>query len=483
MRKYILPGAAILALLLLLSIGLIELIFVPQGSAFSETENRLLAERPAFSVPAYLQGTFADGLESFLSDRFPARAGIIRATQNIRQIGNLASLDDYMRVAENDVADMQYREEIPDDEAIVTPRPTRTPEPTEEPTPALPTVPPTADAGTAAETSEPTPTEEPTPTPAPTPTPRPTKPPAELSDYPSEMHCKSVSGDGKRTIYTGERYRLQKICALLDAYASLLPDGGVVTFTIVPYSARANRLLTYQDPKGFSSEIEPFIHAMTADNVAAFCTVELLAEPLIKGDYVFFRSDMHWTPYGAYLVIGRMMEEAGETLPPYEAFPKEQETPFFGTIYRDNPTKQMKENPDTLDIVTPTHSVRVLRYETAERYQEIPLINRDANERDRYTVYLGGPGNLTVIERTDGGSGENKACLLVTDSYGLCTAPFFAEVYDRVLLYDPRYYTKKQIGSVSELVERYAVTDIYVIVGDSHAFKDENFFPSCNSQF
>ena len=477
MRKFILPAAAVLALLLLFAVGIYELIFVPSGEAFSETENRLLAERPDLSGSSYLDGSFADGVESFLSDRFPWRAGIIRTSQAIRDAGSFATWEDYVKVAENDVADMQYQEELSDDERIVTPRPTRTPAPTEPPTPD-----PTP-AGSLSPGQSSAPTPDPTPTPVPSPTLRPTKPPADASDFPKEMKCTLLSGEATSVIYKGERKRLQKIAALLDAYASLLPEDGVLTFTVVPYSTRANRLSAYRDPQGFSSEIEPFIHAVTEDRVAAFCTAELLAEPLIHGEYVFFRSDMHWTPYGAYLVVSRMMEEAGETLPPYDAFPKEQEYPFLGTIYRDKPTNQMRDNPDTLDIVSPTHPVRVLRYETAETYSEIPLIKTDAHARDRYTVYLGGPGNLAVIERTDAGDGEKKTCFVITDSYGLCTAPFFAEVYDRVIVYDPRYYKKAQMGSVADLIEKNEVMDIYVIVGDSHALSEDGYFASCNNQF
>lgn len=478
MRKYVLPAAALIALVLLFLAGAYELFLVPGGPAFSETENRMLAELPAFTLSGFFDRSFSDGTESFLSDRFPMRAGIIRTTQSLRQIGNLASFDDYMRVAENNVADMQYQEEQSELEQIVTPRPARTAEPTPEPT-----VVPTESAAAVSGTPETAETPEPTATPEPTPTPRPTKAPVNAADFPSQMRCRMLSGEGSRTVYEGEKSRLSKIAALLDAYASLLPEDGVVTFTIIPYSSRANRLLTYRDPQGFSSEIEPFIQAVTANNVSAFCTVELLSEPLLKGEYVFFRSDMHWTPYGAYLVISRLMKEAGETLPPYDAFPKAQEYPFLGTIYRGNPTKQMKDNPDTLDIVTPIHPYRVLRYETSEQYREIPLIVPEASESDRYTVYLGGPGNLTVIERTDGGSGENKACFVLADSYGLCTVPFFAEAYDRVVLYDPRFYTKKQLGPVSDAIERFGVTDIYVMVGDTHTFFDDTFFASCNSQF
>ncbi|MBQ5991631.1 MAG: hypothetical protein IJL62_03680 [Clostridia bacterium] len=479
MRKIILPLAALLALLLLFGVGLYELVFASGAPAFSEEENRMLAERPSLSLASLADGTFTDAFEKFLSDRFPGRTGMIRASQELRQIGSFASWDDYVQVAENDAADMEFQQELPEEEAIVTPRPARTAAPTEIPTPE-----PTAPAATEAAGSDaPVDTPEPTPVPEPTASPRPKKAPANVSAFPDTLRCKLLSGETNRDLYRCQKSALQKICTLFDAYASLLPEDGIFAVTIVPYSSAANRLMTYKNPKGFTSDVEPFIEAVTADNVAAFCAVDLLCEPLMQGEYVFFRTDIHWTPYGAHKVVSRMMEEAGEMLPPYESFPREQEDPFLGTIYRNNPTKQMKNHPDTLDILTPAKAVRVRRYTTPDKYAEIPFIDRNAPSGDRYKVYLGGPnGNLTVIEQTGEEIERPKTCFLITDSYGLCTAPFFAEVYDRVLVYDPRFYNKNQMGSVSGIIEQYGVTDIYLIVGDLHAF-DDSYFKLCNNHF
>ena len=477
-KNRILLAAACLVLLLLLAAAVYELL-LPAGPVFSERENRMLTERPAFSWKTFFDGSFADDLEKYLADRFPCRMGFIDFTRKLRQVGSLATWEDYAQVAESDVADMQDQpdvEELP----MVTPRPTRTPAPTPTATP-VPTPAPTPDPMA---TLTPTDTPDPTATPVPTPTPRPTKPPANANDFPVELRVDIIDGTEKRRSFAYMRYKIKQQCSLFDAYASLLPEDGIFALTIVPNASRANVLLLVQDPKGMASEVEPFIHAMTADNVAALSTADILSAPMLAGEYVYFRSDMHWTPYGAYLVVSRMLAEAGETLPPYDAFPKTQEYPFLGTLYRDSLNKQMEANPDTLDILTPIHPVRVRRYTSPEKFDEVPFINDNASPRDRYTVYLGGPkGNWTVVERTDVPEDSfEKTCLVISDSYGLCAMPFFAQAYDRAILYDARYYERYVMGAVSGLIESWGVQDIYMILGDVH-FSEETFCRLCNAEF
>ena len=55
------------------------------------------------------------------------------------------------------------------------------------------------------------------------------------------------------------------------------------------------------------------------------------------------------------------------------------------------------------------------------------------------------------------------------------------EVYDRVIVYDPRYYVKT-IGSISEWVENLSVKDIYCILSEGYA-NDESFIRLCNIHY
>ena len=121
---FILTVTAWIVLPLLLGLALWELLFTPAGPAFSEKENRMLAERPALSGETLLDGSFTGGVESFLADRFPGRDGVITFTQDLRQIGSIASWDDYARVADDrPVQVMENVEILPVSEAPITPRP------------------------------------------------------------------------------------------------------------------------------------------------------------------------------------------------------------------------------------------------------------------------------------------------------------------------------------------------------------------------
>lgn len=477
-KKYcLLCVAACAALALLLLIGAYELFFTSGGSSFSVEENRLLAQRPAFSWTTFRNKSFADDLEKYLADRFPARNRIIDFDRDLRQAGSLASWEDYARAAESDVAVMEFDAEADTQIAVlVTPRPTRTPTPVSSHTPiaaALPT-------GSSRPDGEQTPS----PSPIPTDTPRPTKVPVDAGSFPSVLRLYLLDGTKETAPLSMARTDVMAWAGLLDAYASLLPPDGLLLVTVPPNSVRASRLLAAEDPQGMVSEFEPFLYAATAQNVLTVTAADLLSRHMLAGEYVYFRSDRHWTPYGAYLVTSRLMELTGRTLPAYDAFSKKQEYPFLGNIYRDSRNRQLENDPDTLDILTPSYPVRVTRYADKTIAREVPYIDWNANALDRYTVYLGGPsGRLNVIERLDAPEDRtNTTCLLITDSFGLCSVPYLLEGYDRIVLYDARYYEPFAMGAISEHVEAYGVQDIYVIL-DEGSFAGGTYISLCNRQF
>ncbi|MBQ9189945.1 MAG: hypothetical protein IJ138_11515 [Clostridia bacterium] len=320
---------------------------------------------------------------------------------------------------------------------------------------------------TAAETPAPTVTPTPTAAPDEAPTPRPTKPPASWQDYPVFLQQYIVTEEGRHAYSAYPREQVMPHVALYDRYAALLPKDGIVAVTYVPPSHIVTNFLRHPEPKAMESEIEPFIEALSEDNVFAFSSVEVLQKPLLSGETLFYYTDIHWTPRAAYALTERMLAAAGETLPPYEAFPREEEFPFLGTFYRDSHADIYRDRPDTLEIVSTIHPVRVWQYSDAETCTEVPLIQKDAPSSDRYCVYLGGPGAPWTVIENDAGNG--KTCLVLTDSIGLCAIPLLAEVYSRVCCYDSRTYRKYVFGPVSALFERYDVYDVYVYLNENHA--------------
>lgn len=101
-------------------------------------------------------------------------------------------------------------------------------------------------------------------------------------------------------------------------------------------------------------------------------------------------------------------------------------------------------------------------------------------QNDRYTVYLGGPGGPWRYAECDNDQTEN--CLVVTDSFGLTVIPYLTSNYKQIHYYDARYYDKYTVGySVAEMIEKYDIQDIYVIVADFHSFDSSFLIGSVNA--
>lgn len=422
--------------------GLWYMLFAPKGESYHEGENRNLAAAPQLRFSSFWDGTLSNALESWLLDRFFARDVAMDISMGIKDLGSIASYEDALVIMgrEDDaLTDNDLDEDLLEDMANDL---------------LNPTVPPNTDpVGTTPDGEEPPETQ----------------PKLSAEDYPELLAIKGSSG-GKVTILKRHRrtYALA-LTSVLNRVAALLPEDGQLMFTMVPQSNVANTFLATEDREYFTSEAEGMIDAFSADNVHAFSTAQILSDSLVRGDYVYFRSDMHWTPEGAYLVYCEMVKAAGLTPTPWEEFHIETEENFLGTYYRDNPSNYMKNNPDTLTLVTPDYPVEFRRITGKDTYKVIPLLDMNAKQSDRFSIYLGGSAGPWSYTVSDNGKTEN--CLVITDSFGLPFVPMVATNYGQVHYLDTRYYSKSTVGyTVADMMEKYNITDVYVIVGDLHSY-------------
>ena len=125
--------------------------------------------------------------------------------------------------------------------------------------------------------------------------------------------------------------------------------------------------------------------------------------------------------------------------------------------------------PDVLELLMPKFDLEWRRITSGEEYKLIDFLDFNARANDRYTVYLGGPAGPWTYAECDNGQEEN--CLVITDSFGLPFVNMVATNYGQVHYLDTRYYKKSAVGyTVKEMMEKYNITDVYVIVGDLHSY-------------
>jgi len=257
---------------------------------------------------------------------------------------------------------------------------------------------------------------------------------------------------------------------VLNKVASLLPENGKLMFAMSPMSVTVNRYLRAYNKVGMHSDWDDVVNGLGADNVYAFDVPEILTDELNAGEYLYFRTDHHWTPRAAYLIYCEMIRRAGKEPCSYEEdFTRTYEEPFRGSYYRDDPAVYGSVKPDILELIMPKIPVEYRQMTGVDEYKVLPVLKMNANKNDRYMVYLGGPnGPWHYLEC---GNEETENALVICDSFGMTLMPYLTQNYKQVHYCDPRYYNAKLLGgTIAELMEKYEIQDVYVILASAHSF-------------
>lgn len=460
-------------MLLLVSLGGYYLLFAPRESTYSPEENRNLAAFPEANAQNLFSGKFAQEFETYLLDRFPGRNSAIHAVNRVQNLLSFADYEDYLRIAgaaEDPLDKEDYLGGIDDllEDLTSTTPPVTQPEATQpEATQPEATQPEATPPETTASAENP---------------PIQPKPAANLENFPQKQGLYMNAGYGENEMLSYSRKNVAAVTAVVNKLADLLPENGKVMFTVVPSGYIVNKYVTGYKKGNFYNTWDSVINALSRDNVYAFDSARIMAEAIKEGAYVSFRTDMHWTPYGTYLVYSQMAARAGKTPCSYEEdFDITLEEPFRGTDYRDHPAAYMDVQPDTLALLMPKTALEFRRITGVDQYEVVDFLDFNAKKNDRYTVYLGGPGGPWRYVESDNGETEN--CLVVMDSFGLGAIPFLTQNYKQVHCYDPRYFDRETVGyTVAEMIAKYEIQDIYIIVGDIHSFDSGFLIRQVNEQ-
>ena len=163
-----------------------------------------------------------------------------------------------------------------------------------------------------------------------------------------------------------------------------------------------------------------------------------------RNEYVYFRTDHHWTALGAYYAYLAYCGAAGlepVTIDEYDSF----ELPgFLGYLYNTHPVNELRENPDTI--------VYYKLKEPVEVSSPLHVIYGGAT----YSIFIGGDNPIYEI-RTSAGNG--RTCAVIKDSFGNAFVPWLAPNYENIIVFDPRNFN----GSVIETLEKYGDIDLIVL--------------------
>ncbi|MBQ2733243.1 MAG: hypothetical protein IJF74_03715 [Clostridia bacterium] len=242
------------------------------------------------------------------------------------------------------------------------------------------------------------------------------------------------------------------IDALLGAFEK---DGTEALFALVP---RPCDVLERYYPSAYSAEPLEKVRGMILDNVKALDLKPALKNAADKGEYVYYKTDHHWTSYGAYLAYCEIMRGFGVSPIPLDSFEREVvSTEFYGTSWSSvmSPSAQ----PDTVEFFHLKNGGEYVTEIANSPVRFDGFYNRAyLDAKDKYLAFMGGNYGLVTVKAKDAGSREKM--LIVKDSYANSAVQFLALHYDLVIV-DPRYYKQ----SVYELAKTESVDRVLILCG------------------
>lgn len=153
-----------------------------------------------------------------------------------------------------------------------------------------------------------------------------------------------------------------------------------------------------------------------------------------KDEYIYYKTDHHWTSLGAYYAFHNSAGALGLTVTTeYKSYTVSDS--FEGT---QSSKSGSHCTTDTIQVYEPTDSVVSYYVEYPDTGKSSSIYRRDClEEKDQYTVFFGGNHSMVEIKTT---ANNDKKLLLLKDSYANCFVQFLIPYYESITLIDPRYY-------------------------------------------
>jgi len=180
-----------------------------------------------------------------------------------------------------------------------------------------------------------------------------------------------------------------------------------------------------------------------------------------KDKYIYYRTDHHWTTFGAY--TGYLEFCKNKNLTPVLDMKFAEVQDFYGTYF--NKCKNLSIMPDIMKYPDITLKTTV-DGEKKDNYLDFSKFD----ERDKYAAFLHGNNGVTVL--SSGEKRERERVLVIKDSFANCFVPFLAYNYDEVYVVDLRSFPK----GLTELIETTEFDDILILYNFINFQSDTNLY-------
>lgn len=238
-----------------------------------------------------------------------------------------------------------------------------------------------------------------------------------------------------------------------------------VSFMLIPTAAEIlKEKLPRNAPVDSELEFMNYIQGNLNSNIKFISPYNALYEN--RDQYLYYRTDHHWTTKGAYIAYVEFCKAVGIE-------PKNEEefniqlvaNDFYGSLT--SKIGQRSGEGDNINVYIPKENSEVVVNYISEQRRSGSLYNSASlDEKDKYQVFTG--GNHPHINIKSLGDPKKKL-LLIKDSYANSFLPFLTAHYGEIDVIDLRYY----MDDVNKLMEEKGITEVLFLY-NVNTFNSDN---------
>lgn len=187
---------------------------------------------------------------------------------------------------------------------------------------------------------------------------------------------------------------------------------------------------------------------------------------------IYYRTDHHWTTYGAYLAYVAYAEEKGwHPLAQKDFSIQTVSNSFLGSYHTRGQFNRL--SPDTIEVYIP-HNNPTTEVYVADTNKTLTsmYVTSYLTKKDKYAYFLGGVHALmTLTTELEPQQIAQEKLLVLKDSYAHSLIPFLTNHVPEIHVIDIRYYN----GSISEYMSMNGIADVLFLFNTSTLVEETAF--------
>ena len=243
----------------------------------------------------------------------------------------------------------------------------------------------------------------------------------------------------------------------VNAIAERLPENVKVYSMLIPTQLEFREPI-YKNLQDSQTDAINDMYDMLDERVTTVDAVGALSEH--TDEYVYFRSDHHWTQRGAYYGYRAFMETAGGEAVNADDYEVHKINGMLGYLFDRVNTPDITKNPDTVEWydLDENEDIKVSSLKDGKDGAFTEYEGKMYHDDKRgYNFFFGSDYPLLKLENTS--LPDGKTIVVIKDSYANAFAPWLAKSYKRVILVDPRIYE----GGIDAVAEEFKPDEVLVM--------------------